>query len=253
MSAAVVTGIGWVTAAGMGRGPQGFGMPASDVLPEPMRKDVFSVSDKNFRRLDAFSRLGLAAAAFALQDAGLHHPKDNPQRAPDQGPWPEKQDIGLIASTYTGCLGTDDAYYKSALEERGLSASPHLFAYTLPSTFIGEAAIRFGLAGSSFVVHERPLTQDGGGLEALRTAMELLEEDACPAMLAGYCEAPAPAGYSDIKLHPGAVFAVLEKKENRPYSPYLEIMLKGRKIMCGGSELNSISALIERTMDSQRV
>ncbi len=132
---AEVLGIGWVTAAGMGRGRQAapFALCPGE-LPPVARKDIFAEPDLRFGRLDGFSRLGLAAIALALQDAGLDA-------------WTEKRPVALAAASRYGCLTTDADYFDTVLPQQGRLASPNLFAYTLPNCFLGEAAIRFGLTG----------------------------------------------------------------------------------------------------------
>ncbi|MDX2440765.1 MAG: hypothetical protein QNK40_09460 [Desulfobacterales bacterium] len=84
---ASVTGIGWITAAGMecGRKADSFSMPTGN-LPKITGTVVFGKPYKHFGRMDEYSRLGLAAIAFALKDAGLEK-------------WKKKRDIGIIAST----------------------------------------------------------------------------------------------------------------------------------------------------------
>ena len=121
-----ISGIGWVTAAGMGcgRDHDDFSMP-NRPLPAIDRKSVFDRPDKNFGRMDEYSRLGLAAVTFALRDAGLEQ-------------WESKRDIGVIAATGYGCLWTDIDYYETVIPHEGTLASPNLFAYTLSLIHISE-------------------------------------------------------------------------------------------------------------------
>ena len=81
----VISGIGWVTAAGMGcgRDQHDFAMP-NRPLAAIDRSSVFDRPDKNFGRMDEYSRLGLAAVTFALRDAGLEK-------------WETKRNIGIVA------------------------------------------------------------------------------------------------------------------------------------------------------------
>ena len=58
------------------------------------------------------------------------------------------------------------------IPEGGALASPNLFAYTLSNCFTGEAAIRFGLTGPSYVVGE-PGPQ---GFTSLSLALESLAD-----------------------------------------------------------------------------
>ena len=110
-----ITGIGWVTAAGIGSGreDQSFAMPRRQ-LQKINPADMFKKSYPNFRRMYEYSRLGLTAAALALIDAGLSE-------------WTRERDFGIIASTFYGCLGTDVDYYKTVIPDKGAHASPALF------------------------------------------------------------------------------------------------------------------------------
>ncbi len=193
---AVIQGLGWITAAGLGRGGTGgdFAMPAGP-LPPIARKDVSEEPFPRFGRLDEFSRLGLSAIALALRDAGL-----------DQ--WREKRKVGLIAATAYGCLTTDLAYFETVLPEGGGLASPNLFAYTLSNCFLGEAAIRFGLTGTGFVINETKASR----LASLVMALESLSWGECDVILAGVCDLPFPAGISWASpALPGALFLVLSR------------------------------------------
>ena len=139
---AFITGIGWVTATdmGCGRDHNRFEFKAGK-LPDITRKNVFDAPYPHFGRLDRYSRLGLSAIAFALKDAILDR-------------WTHPRPIGIIASTVHGCLDTDLDYYDTVIPEDGRLASPNLFAYTLPNSYLGEAAIRFGLTGASYVISD---------------------------------------------------------------------------------------------------
>lgn len=189
-----VRGMGWVTVDGLGRGREAGAFSLREgILPPVTRKDVFSEPYNRFGRLDEFSRLGLAAIALALQDAGL-----------DQ--WEAKRNIGIVSSTCFGCLKTDLAYYDTVIPDGGALASPNLFAYTLSNCFLGEAAIRFGLTGSGFVINE----EDSQRLGGLRMAMESLAWGEADLMLAGFNDLEPPPELSPASsVAPGAVFLVL--------------------------------------------
>ncbi|MDO3379819.1 beta-ketoacyl synthase N-terminal-like domain-containing protein [Geoalkalibacter halelectricus] len=190
-----IIGIGWVTAAGIGQGRRGdvFAMPQGP-LPAVSRKDLFADPYPRFGRLDDFSQLGLAGIALALADAGLDH-------------WEEKRNVGLFAGTVGGCLATDMDYYDSVLPQGGALASPNLFAYTLSNTFLGEAAIRFGLVGPSFVAN----LNDGNRLGCLQLALESLHWGECDIALAGFCELSLDKHLAQNGHH-GTVFLVLSKE-----------------------------------------
>jgi 3-oxoacyl-[acyl-carrier-protein] synthase II len=184
-----VLGLGWVTPGGWGggAGDAEFRLGGGE-LPPLARKDFFAEPYPRFGRLDAFSRLGLAAVALALGDAGLEQ-------------WREKRPIGLVATSRFGCLATDLDFFRPLAPGGDGLVSPNLFAYTVPNTVLGEAAIRFGLSGPGYVL--------SAGAEApfasLETALDILAAGEAEAMVAGCCELP-PA---DATAAPGAVFLVL--------------------------------------------
>jgi len=207
---AVISGIGWVTAAGMGCGKDhdSFSMPNAR-LDAIERKSVFNRPDRNFGRMDEYSRLGLAAIAFALRDAGLEQ-------------WHTKRDIGIIAATEYGCLWTDIDYYETVLPEGGILASPYLFAYTLPNCFLGEAAIRFGLTGESFVVNEPA----GSGLVSMQLALGSMAVKESETMICGICDLGRPSQFGgENDVAPGALFFVLETAADPKRRTYGELDL----------------------------
>jgi 3-oxoacyl-[acyl-carrier-protein] synthase II len=201
VNAALVTGIGWAGALGVGGGRPSGPFPLADgPLPALSRKDVFDEPNPRFGRMSDYSKLGVAAVAFALRDAGLDR-------------FDAKRPIGVVADSALGCLSTDIEYHDTLLPAGGGLASPALFAYTLANCFLGEAAILFGLTGPGVV-----LTGDPGGdrLDAMRTAVEMLATGECGVVVAGCCDhptVPAPPGIPGVP--PGALFLVLESREAR--------------------------------------
>ena len=177
----VVSGIGWVDQNGPGcgraAGSTAFAGFAGDGgrLPAVRRGDLFQAPYKDFGRMDAYSRLGLAGVALALKDGGLEA-------------WAEKRPIGLIAATVYGCLQTDIAYYHTVVPNRGAQASPTLFTYTLPSSATGEISIHLALKGGA-------ATLTGGetsGLAALAHAAGEIERGGACWALAGAADVLSP-------------------------------------------------------------
>jgi 3-oxoacyl-[acyl-carrier-protein] synthase II len=235
---AEITGIGWVTAAGMGRGRehQSFAMPRGQ-LPEINPADMFKKPYPNFRRMDEYSRLGLTATALALIDAGLAE-------------WTRERDIGIIASTFYGCLGTDVDYYKTVIPDRGAHASPALFSYTLANSFLGEAAIRFGLTGINYVITEQRPT----GLAGLQTAMDHLTRGGIQKILGGVCDVGCPQIFGEPdKVPPGAVFFMLEKSPAKDRSSYGKLIWsKTGKLIFNGSAITDLTDLVQECITSYR-
>ena len=194
MTKAYLTGIGWVTGGGFGWGGQGGDCSFPELpLPALTRKDVFPEPNQRFGRMSDYAKLGLAAITFALRDAGLEA-------------WSAKRPIGVVASTRLGCLATDLEYHRTVQLQGGGLASPNLFAYTLANCFLGDAAILFGLTGSSVAINE----SEQSGLGALRVALDELSPGEADTMLAGICDLAPPEGCAvEAGLRPGAAFLVL--------------------------------------------
>jgi 3-oxoacyl-[acyl-carrier-protein] synthase II len=234
MVKADITGIGWVTAAGMGRGRdhRRFAMTRGP-LPEIKPADLFNDPYPSFRRLDGYSRLGVTAIAFALQDAGL-------------AGWTEKRNIGVVASTVYGCLSTDVDFYDTVISRSGLGSSPALFSYTLPNSFLGEAAIRFGLTGIGFVINER----HPAGRTGLQTALDYLAGGNPPKILAGVCDLDCPhifAGQGGIS--PGALFFMIENCPSNPSISYGKLVLKRNgTLFFAGSEIQDFTGLVRKCL-----
>lgn len=212
-SGASVTGIGWATAAGVGRAgdaTRDFSMTPGP-LPTLTRKDVFDEPNPRFGRMSGYSKLGLAAIAFALRDAGLDR-------------FAAGRPIAVVADTRLGSLSTDLEYFDTVLPGSGGLASPALFAYTLANCFLGEAAIQFGLTGPGSVVTEGA---GGDGFAALRMALEGLACGEFDTALAGCCDIPTGAALPGIDPPlPGALFFVLENGAARVDPPYARLSLR---------------------------
>jgi 3-oxoacyl-[acyl-carrier-protein] synthase II len=205
MIKAQITGIGWVNVAGSSRGrcdraPDWY--EGTPVVPTSILKSLKGGS--RFGRLDLFSQIGVAAIGLALQDAG--HLQEQPTKKSGNHPQTNcnPKTTGLICATTSSCSLTDHKFFNTVKEEPQL-ASPGLFVYTLATSFLGEAALRFSLTGLTMAVIEpRP-----GAATAISTAIEELNTGDDDLMVTGLCnlfkeESKAP----QIS---GALFLVLEK------------------------------------------
>ena len=229
MTGAVVTGIGWVTAEGGGQGRRNPAFSMADgPLPNLSYEAVLPDRHPRYGRQSEYSRVGVAAIAFALRDAGCE----------ERG---AKRPVGIVAATRLGCLATDVEYYETVLPAGGGVARPNLFAYTLPNCFMGEAAVRFGLTGSMLVAN------DGGGdsLCGWRLALESLMWGECTTMLAGHLDVPVgPALPGLASAAPGAVFTVLETGRSASASDYGTLDLSGGIIRHNGHAVSDVVALV---------
>lgn len=158
-------------------------------------------------RLDRFSQMGLGAIALTLKDASVSGLS-------------EQFITGIIAETETGCLTTDHRFYETVVKEGGQFASPNLFAYTLPTSFLGEAALLFKLTGPTFVVNPTST----GSVWPLYLALCALELGQCEAMLCGICEQKPPDVFALDHPH-GSLsrFCLIQKKLQTGQKQYGEI------------------------------
>lgn len=235
---AEITGIGWVTAGGTGftKAHEGFALQKGK-LPEIKPETVFSMPCPYFRRMDAYSKLGLTAIALALKDADLDR-------------WTEKRNIGIIVSTEYGCLHTDMDYFETVKAQNGTGASPALFTYTLPSIFLGEAAIQFGLTGATFVIN----TSGPCGRASLQLALESLAGGEADKMLCGVCDLNCPPlPGANCNLSPGAVFILLEKFTRENSCSYGSVRLdQNGRLFLGRTQIEDIAALVRSCLASDQ-
>ena len=127
-------------------------------------KAVTGRSDETFRRIDPVSRaLVLAAEAAGLADV---LPREHAAAA------------GLVFETEVGCLESDLKFAHSIAA--GMCDGP-VFPYTLPSTCLGELALRHGLRGPTVCVST---TRAQRGI-ALHEAQLLLATGECAFVVAG--------------------------------------------------------------------
>ena len=191
-----ITGIGWVTATGSGRGNANDDFDFSKGGIREISGMDFP-SNPVFRRgrLYRFSLLGLQAITNALYDAGLYE-------------WDKNRDTGIVASTVYGCLKTDLDYHDSATNKNGNLPDPNLFTHTLSNIFLGYAAILFGLTGTNYICHEKT----SNGLAALFSAIETIELGESDTMVAGICDTEPPANLQiSGTVTTGSIFVVIEK------------------------------------------
>jgi 3-oxoacyl-[acyl-carrier-protein] synthase II len=200
MNHAMIRGMGWVSESSRGYPGQVLCSKEPHGLPRISGKEILDRPHKAFGRMDPFSKVGFAAITFALADAGIVRSES-------------KKNIAVIASSVAGCLETDITYQATLSREKGILPSPTLFAYTLPSCFLGEATIYHGLTGESFMVEE----EIPNGLQGLSLGLDLLEDGGCDALVCGLCNSNIK-GVGPINTafpEPGALFFVFEKQKSK--------------------------------------
>lgn len=147
-------------------------------------------------RMDRLCGLALVAADRAV--AAL------PSRA-----WESAGAAVVVGSEY-GCHKTDEEYFRGVLAGQ---PSPRLFAYTLPSSPVGEISIQHGVLGPGLTV----VGSRAAGLEALCEALSLLRSGQASSCLVIGCDVAAPAvpeRSEDAGLCDGAAALLLEAGES---------------------------------------
>jgi len=235
---AFITGIGWITVGGegMGRNADPFELSEGSLPKITGKKTDNDKTFRRFGRLDRYSKLGVRAIAYALQDAGLDA-------------WKEKRDIGIIVSTVFGCIATDIDYYNTVMMKNGLLADPNLFTYTLPNSFLGHASSIFGLTGINFVINDKT----NSGISALRSALDCISLVECNTMLAGICDVERPPDFPIAgNPAPGSIFVMIEKDLERQTRPYGRLSVDNSgNVFFNESEIKDISACVRRCLDAK--
>jgi 3-oxoacyl-(acyl-carrier-protein) synthase len=148
-------------------GPEGFGNDQTGLRawPPPLRENLsrgelgglhwslLSDSDPSrFLRMDLMCRLGFMAAELL----GVNF---------DAMPGARRDRLGVCVESFTGSLDTDIRFAQTP--------RPSIFAYTLPSTVVGEICIRFRLKGPVLSL----ISPDTNGAGAIAEAVEWLRND----------------------------------------------------------------------------
>lgn len=204
----VITGLGPVSAIGIGRREFAEGLACGDdgiteltlfaderlagllvaELPEFALKDYFT-KPKGY--LDRATQLGFAAAVLALEDAGL---------PPEAVGGPRH---GIALGTAAGCLETAGKFFADFLAKGPRFVKPILFPHTYANTTISMLAIEYGLAGPHLAFASGLVS----GAQAIVAAADQIRLGRADLMLAGGVEALSSEWLSglqaDGQLSPG--------------------------------------------------
>lgn len=191
-SEVLVTGVAWITA------PAVAGFAASQAAgPRAGRIGRRGLMDR-------LCALALTAAEAALQDAGW--------TPATWAPWVAEggERAGVVFGTAYGCHATNEEFYRGLLAEGPRGASPRLFAYTLPSSPLGEITIHLGVRGPAKTL----ASGCHAGFEAVGHAGALCGDGRADVVLAVIAEVGGGT-LASLGLHAaeGAVALVLERGE----------------------------------------
>lgn len=187
---AAVTGLGLVTAAGVGTDATWRGVTAAEAAPAVRRRDELSGLSCDFmytidgldtqallglpalRMMDRFSQLAVIAAREAVADAGL-----------DSSAWDAGRVAVVIGSAHGGLPFYDEQ--STVLAEKGARrVSPKLAPMTTLNSAASSVCLNLGVRGPSLAV----ATACSSGTVAIGTALQLLRSGACDIAIAGGAE-----------------------------------------------------------------
>lgn len=186
-------------------------------------------------RMDRLCALGLVACDAALVRAGLD---------PSAASWrPER--TGVVLGTAFGSHATNEAYYRGHLSPEG--PSPRLFAYTLPSSPVGEITIHHRIFGPSSTT----ISGLAAGLDAVREALRHLQNKRADRMLVAAADVATPMlqrlGY--VQSRDRAAALVLE---TGPAVMRLSAASRHVRGDCASAARAAIAALDPRSLDEVR-
>ncbi|MFG3257410.1 beta-ketoacyl-[acyl-carrier-protein] synthase family protein [Streptomyces sp. NPDC048172] len=187
---AAVTGLGMVTAGGVGTAPtwasllaaEGTaagpvpalaGVPADFGCWIPGFDPAEAVGRRKAWRLDRSSQLALAAAAEALADAGL-----------DPGTWDGAR-VGVVLGSGIGGAATWEKQHQILRERGAEKVSALLIPMLAVNMSAGYLAMEYGARGPNFVT----ATACASGTTAIGVAREMLRNGSCDVVLTGGTEA----------------------------------------------------------------
>jgi 3-oxoacyl-[acyl-carrier-protein] synthase II len=185
----VVTGLGLVTAAGIGveacwqrvctglpaaaRDPELAGLPVDISCRVPGFQPGRHVGRRSTLIHDRFVQLAIVAAREAVAAAGL-----------EPRTWDGAR-VGVVIGCGLGGVGTWERQHRTMLERGPAAVSALLIPMLVPNMVAGHLAMEFGARGPNLVT----ATACASGATAIGTALQLLRDDRCDVVITGGSEA----------------------------------------------------------------
>ena len=211
---AVVTGMGAVTPLGesveefwgnLVKGKSGVApITLCDASPFPCRiagevtgfDPVKYMDPREARRMARFSQQAVAAAALAIEDAGLDLSKEDPER------------LGVVMGNGNGGFPTTEDNARILVAKGGMRMSPFFVPMILPNMAAANVSRLFGLKGYTSTI----LTACAAGTQGIGEAAEVVRRGAADVVLGGGCE----AGISQLGLGGFNVMKALSRQNDEP-------------------------------------
>lgn len=142
---------------------------------------------KEAKRMDRYTKLGVAAALEAAKDAGLDMSKEDPTR------------VGVIVGSAAGGIGTIELNHRAIMEKGPSKCSP----FTVPMMIVDIAAGRISIMLNAKGPNKCVVTACATASHSLGDAFRSIQYGEADVMIAGGCEAPltplALAGFTSAR------------------------------------------------------
>lgn len=202
----VITGVGFITALGAGsedtwqalvQGTSGIGpitrfdasQFSSQIAGEVKNFDPTAfVEKKDARKMDPFIQYAVAAAAFAVKDAGF-------------SAWngADGERVGVVIGSGIGGFGTIESEHEVLLTKGPRRVSPFFIPSAIVNLAAGQVSIRFGARGPN----SAPCTACSSGSHAVGDSFKIIQRGDADVMIAGGSEAAitpmSVAGFDALK------------------------------------------------------
>ena len=151
---------------------------------------------RDARRMARFSQLAVAAAAEAMDDAGLTSDRIDGER------------LGVVLGNGNGGFPTIDESMRILVEKGGMRMSPFFFPMVLPNMAAGNVSRMFGAKGPCSTI----VTACAASTQSIGDAAEVIRRGQADAVITGGSE----AGISQLGLAGFAVMRALSTRNDDP-------------------------------------
>ncbi len=154
------------------------------------------IDRREHRRMARFSQMAVAAAAAAIEDAGLNLSKEDSDR------------IGVVMGNGNGGFPTTEDNARILVRRGGMRMSPFFIPMILPNMAAANVSRIYGLKGYTSTV----ITACAAGTQAIGEAAVALQRGVADVILGGGCE----AGISQLGLGGFNVIKALSRQNEEP-------------------------------------
>jgi len=154
------------------------------------------MDNRDARRMARFSQLAVAAAALAIEDAGLNIESEDQDR------------LGVVMGNGNGGFPATEDNARLLIKKGGMRMSPHFIPMILPNMAAANVSRVFGLKGYTSTI----ITACAAGTQGIGEAAEVIKRGAADVVLGGGCE----AGICELGLGGFNIIKALSRYEGDP-------------------------------------